>query len=83
MAMAKMADESAAEPFGHRSIGEPLRAGQYHPRPRRQSLRRGRAARPLLQCPAFVVSQHDRLVVALSRHGVQRTRATAEVQDFF
>ena len=72
-----------AESLGHRPIGEPLRAGQDHPRTRRQSLRRGRATGPLLQGSAFVVSQHDRLVVTFSRHAAQRTRATAEVQDFF
>ena len=72
-----------AEARGHRPIGEPLGTGQYHPRSRRQSLRRGRAARPLVQGAAFVVSQHDRLVVTFSWHAAQRTNAATEVQDFF
>jgi len=72
-----------AEALGDRPIGESFRASQHHSRPRRQSLRRGRAAGPLLQCPTFVVSQHDRLVVTFSRHAAQRTRAATEVQDFF
>ena len=71
-----------AESLRHRSIGESLRARQHHPRPRRQSLRRGRAAGPLLQGAAFVVSQHDRLVVACSWHAAQRTNAATEVQGF-
>ena len=72
-----------ADSLGHRPIREPVRAGQHDPRPQRQPLRRRRSAGPLLQRAAFVLSQQHRLVVAFSRHAAQRTRATAEVQDFF
>ena len=72
-----------AEPLGHRSIREPLGAGQHHPRPQRQPLCGRRSTGPLLQRAAFVVTQQQGFVVAFSRHAAQRTRATAEVQDFF
>ena len=71
------------QPLGHRPIRETLRTGEDHPRPQRQPLRRLRAARPLLQRAAFVLSQQQRLVMAFSRHAAQRTCATTEVQDFF
>ena len=71
------------EPRGHRPIGETLRAGQHHSRAQRQALRRGRSVGPLLQRAAFVLSQRQGFVMAFPWHAAQRTRPTAEVQDFF
>jgi hypothetical protein len=48
-----------------------------------QTLCRGGPPRPLVQRPAFVVSQQQRFTVAFSRHAAQSTSAAAQVQDFF
>jgi hypothetical protein len=64
-------------------VGEAVRAGQHHPRPPREPLRRGRSAGLLLQPATFVLSQQHRFVVAFSRHVAQRTSAATGVQDFF
>ena len=68
--------------LGDRAIGETVGAAEHDARPQRQPLRRLRAARPLLQRAAFVVSQQQRLVVTSSSHAAQGTRAAIEVQAF-
>ena len=69
--------------LGHRAIRQARPRTPAPSATAAPALRRLRAARPLLQRAAFVLSQQHRLVVAFSRHGAQRTRAAAEVQDFF
>jgi len=54
-------------------VRETVRAGEHHTRPQRQSLRGLGAARPLIQRPAFVLSQQHRLMMAFSSHGAQGT----------
>ena len=66
-----------------RPVREAVGTGEHHPRPQRQPLRGLRAARPLLQRPAFVLRQQQRLVVASSSHGAEGTPVALEVQDFF
>src|SRR6266849_5955233 len=54
--------------LGHRTIRHALRTAEYDARAQRQPLRCLRPAGPLLQRTAFILSQHQRLVMAFSWH---------------